>query len=200
VTNIGVVREFSTENSHFHWNHNPCVGGSSPSSATNYNRQLVIGFMSLRLRRAISRYSGILTRPPARANRAVRRPRSRPRGGPSPGRPGDLKEVAVAWIMLIFAGLFEIVWATAMKQSHGFSRLWPSIITIIGMIISFGLLSWAMRTLPLGTAYMIWTGIGAVGAFVVGMLFFGESVSIMRIAAALLIVSGLVLMKLATPS
>jgi quaternary ammonium compound-resistance protein SugE len=106
----------------------------------------------------------------------------------------------VAWIMLIFAGLFEIVWATAMKQSHGFSRLWPSIITIIGMIISFGLLSWAMRTLPLGTAYMIWTGIGAVGAFVVGMLFFGESVSIMRIAAALLIVSGLVLMKLATPS
>ena len=106
----------------------------------------------------------------------------------------------MAWILLIFAGLFEIVWATAMKQSHGFSRLWPSIITVIGMIVSFGLLAWAMRTLPLGTAYMIWTGVGAVGAFVIGMLFFGESVSMLRIAAALLIVSGLVLMKLATPS
>jgi len=106
----------------------------------------------------------------------------------------------MAWILLIFAGLFEIVWATAMKQSHGSSRLWPSVVTIIGMIISFGLLSWAMRTLPLGTAYMIWTGIGAVGAFVVGMLFFGESVSALRVAAALLIISGLVLMKLATPS
>lgn len=106
----------------------------------------------------------------------------------------------MAWILLVFAGLFEIVWATAMKQSHGFSRLWPSIITVIGMIVSFGLLAWAMRTLPLGTAYMIWTGIGAVGAFVIGMLFFGESVSMTRIAAALLIVSGLVLMKLATPS
>ena len=106
----------------------------------------------------------------------------------------------MAWILLIFAGLFEIVWATAMKQSHGFSRLWPSVVTIIGMIISFGLLSWAMRTLPLGTAYMIWIGIGAVGAFVVGMLFFGESVSALRVAAALLIISGLVLMKLATPS
>ena len=106
----------------------------------------------------------------------------------------------MARILLVFAGLFEIVWATAMKQSHGFSRLWPSIITVIGMIVSFGLLAWAMRTLPLGTAYMIWTGIGAVGAFVIGMLFFGESVSMTRIAAALLIVSGLVLMKLATPS
>ena len=106
----------------------------------------------------------------------------------------------MAWILLISAGLFEIVWATAMKQSHGFSRLWPSVVTIIGMVISFGLLSWAMRTLPLGTAYMIWTGIGAVGAFVVGMLFFGESVSALRIGTALLIISGLVLMKLATPS
>ena len=106
----------------------------------------------------------------------------------------------MAWIMLIFAGVFEIVWATAMKQSHGFSRQWPSIIAITGMIVSFGLLSWAMRTLPLGTANMIWTGIGAVGVFVTGMLFFGEAVSIMRVAAALLIVNGLVLMKLATPS
>jgi quaternary ammonium compound-resistance protein SugE len=107
-------------------------------------------------------------------------------------------EAVMAWISLVLAGIFEIVWASAMKQSHGFSRLWPSVITIGGMIVSFGLLSWSMRSLPLGTAYTIWTGIGAVGAFLVGILVFGEAASAMRIAAALLIVSGLVLMKLAT--
>lgn len=103
----------------------------------------------------------------------------------------------MAWTYLLLAGLFEIVWATAMKQSHGFSRLWPSVVTIVGMIISFALLSWSMRTLPLGTAYTIWTGIGAVGAFVVGIVMFGEAVTVMRVAAAALIISGLVLMKLA---
>jgi len=104
----------------------------------------------------------------------------------------------VAWVFLFLAGLFEIVWATAMKQSHGFSRLWPSVVTIVGMIISFALLSWSMRTLPLGTAYTIWTGIGAVGAFAVGIFVFGEAATPMRIAAAVLIVSGLILMKLAS--
>ncbi|HEX8412748.1 MAG TPA: quaternary ammonium compound efflux SMR transporter SugE [Sphingomicrobium sp.] len=104
----------------------------------------------------------------------------------------------MAWVALVLAGMFEIVWATAMKQSHGFSRLWPSVITIVGMIISFALLSWSMRTLPLGTSYTIWTGIGAVGAFVLGILVFGEAASVMRITAALLIISGLILMKLAT--
>ncbi|AYJ85970.1 QacE family quaternary ammonium compound efflux SMR transporter [Sphingomonas paeninsulae] len=104
----------------------------------------------------------------------------------------------MAWISLIFAGLFEIVWATAMKQSQGFIRIWPSIITIVGMLISFGLLSWSMRTLPLGTAYTIWTGIGAVGAFIIGIFLLGEAASPLRILAALLIVSGLVIMKVAT--
>jgi quaternary ammonium compound-resistance protein SugE len=104
----------------------------------------------------------------------------------------------MAWISLIFAGLFEIVWATAMKQSQGFTRIWPSIITIVGMLISFGLLSWSMRTLPLGTAYTIWTGIGAVGAFIIGIFLLGEAASPLRILAALLIVSGLVIMKVAT--
>lgn len=104
----------------------------------------------------------------------------------------------MAWAYLLLAGLFEIVWATAMKQSHGFSRLWPSVVTIVGMIISFVLLSWSMRTLPLGTAYTIWTGIGAVGAFVVGIVMFGEALTIMRVAAAVLIISGLVLMKLSS--
>ncbi|MES3154736.1 DMT family transporter [Sphingomonas faeni] len=104
----------------------------------------------------------------------------------------------MAWIALVFAGLFEIVWASAMKQSHGFTRLWPSLITGAGMLISFGLLASAMRVLPLGTAYTIWTGIGAVGAFVVGIMVFGEAMTAMRLLAALLIVSGLVLMKLSS--
>lgn len=104
----------------------------------------------------------------------------------------------MAWVFLFLAGLFEIVWATAMKQSHGFSRLWPSVVTIVGMIVSFALLSWSMRTLPLGTAYTIWTGIGAIGAFAVGIFVFGEAATPMRIAAAVLIVSGLILMKVAS--
>ncbi|MFG3447097.1 DMT family transporter [Stenotrophomonas sp. NPDC047960] len=104
----------------------------------------------------------------------------------------------MAWIYLLAAGVLEIVWAFAMKQSDGFSKLTPSIITIAGMIASFWLLASAMRTLPLGTAYTIWTGIGAVGAFVIGIVFLGEQVSAMRIAAAVLIVSGLVLMKVSS--
>ena len=104
----------------------------------------------------------------------------------------------MAWIFLLVAGGLEVVWAYFMKESHGFSRLWPSVITIVAMIASFGLLSAAMRTLPLGTAYTIWTGIGAVGAFIVGIVFLGEQISAMRIAAAVLIVSGLVMMKLAS--
>jgi quaternary ammonium compound-resistance protein SugE len=97
----------------------------------------------------------------------------------------------VAWIIL-----FEIVWAGAMKQSDGFTRLWPSAITVAGMVVSVVLLSWAMRSLPLGTAYTVWTGIGAVGAFVVGIVALGEPADPLRLLAAALIVSGLVLMKL----
>ena len=104
----------------------------------------------------------------------------------------------MAWIYLLVAGLLEIVWALAMKQSHGFTKLVPSIVTIVGMIASFWLLAVAMRTLPLGTVYTIWTGIGAVGAFLIGIFFLGEYVSAMRIGAAVLIVSGLVLMKLSS--
>ncbi|MEN5209520.1 quaternary ammonium compound efflux SMR transporter SugE [Stenotrophomonas terrae] len=104
----------------------------------------------------------------------------------------------MAWIYLVIAGALEIVWALAMKQSHGFTKLVPSIVTIVGMIASFWLLALAMRTLPLGTAYTIWTGIGAVGAFIIGIVFLGEQISAMRIGAAVLIVSGLVLMKLSS--
>ncbi|OEZ00714.1 MULTISPECIES: quaternary ammonium compound efflux SMR transporter SugE [Stenotrophomonas] len=104
----------------------------------------------------------------------------------------------MAWIYLLVAGVLEIVWAFSMKQSEGFTRLTPSLITFATMAASFWLLSLAMRTLPLGTAYTIWTGIGAVGAFIVGIVFLGEQVSAMRIGAAVLIVSGLILMKLST--
>ena len=104
----------------------------------------------------------------------------------------------MAWIILVIAGLLEVVWAFTMKQSAGFTRLWPSVITLVAMGISFGLLSWSMRTLPLGTAYTVWTGIGAVGAFIVGIVVLGEPANALRIVAALLIVGGLVLMKLSS--
>jgi quaternary ammonium compound-resistance protein SugE len=102
----------------------------------------------------------------------------------------------MAWVLLAFAGALEIVWAYFMKQSHGFTRLVPSLITLIAMTGSFALLAFAMRTLPLGTAYMIWTGIGAIGAFAIGIFVLGEPAGGVRLFAAALIVSGLVLMKL----
>ena len=105
----------------------------------------------------------------------------------------------MAWIYLFIAGLLEVVWAFSMKQSEGFSRLGPSVVTLVAMLSSFWLLAAAMRTIPLGSAYTIWTGIGAVGAFLVGITLLNEPVNAMRIAAATLIVSGLVLMKLSTP-
>ncbi len=105
----------------------------------------------------------------------------------------------MAWILLLFAGLLEIVWAFTMKLSQGFTRPGPSIITVLAMLASFGLLSASMRTLPLGTAYTVWTGIGAIRAFVVGIAVLGEALNATRIVAALLIVSGLILMKVSTP-
>ena len=105
----------------------------------------------------------------------------------------------MAWMLLLVAGLLEVAWAYSMKQSEGFSRLGPSLVTLVLMVLSFTLLSVAMRTLPLGTAYTVWTGIGAVGAFVVGVVALGESANPLRIVAALLIVAGLVLMKIASP-
>lgn len=104
----------------------------------------------------------------------------------------------MAWIVLIFAGIFEIVWAYSMKLSEGFTRLTPSIITIFFMILSFALLAYAMKTLPLGTAYTIWTGIGAVGSFLLGVFVLGEPATAIRMLAAVLIISGLVLMKLSS--
>ena len=104
----------------------------------------------------------------------------------------------MAWIYLVLAGGLEIVWAYFMKKSEGFSLLTPTIITIVTMIGSFALLSIAMRSLPLGTAYAIWTGIGALGAFVVGIVILGEAATFFRILSFSLILAGIVGLKLSS--
>lgn len=100
-----------------------------------------------------------------------------------------------AWFYLILAGLLEVVWAFFMKQSEGFTRLTPSVITLGAMLASFWLLALAMRTLPLGTAYTLWTGIGALGAFCVGIVWLNEAINVGRVIAVCLILAGLILMK-----
>jgi len=104
----------------------------------------------------------------------------------------------MSWLYLLFAGILEVVWAYSMKLSHGFTRPIPSIITLATMAGSFWLLAAAMRTIPLGTAYTIWTGIGSVGAFLVGITMLAEPVNAMRFLAVGLIVSGLILMKISS--
>jgi quaternary ammonium compound-resistance protein SugE len=106
----------------------------------------------------------------------------------------------VAWVYLLIAGLLEVAWSFAMKQSDGFTRLAPTLIMIVTMIGSFGLLALAMRTLPLSTAYPVWTGVGALGAFAVGLALLGESASPARLVAAGLILAGLVILKLTSPN
>lgn len=101
-----------------------------------------------------------------------------------------------AWIYLLLAGLLEVIWAYSMKLSEGFSKIVPTSVTIIAMIASFALLSFSMKQLPLSVAYPIWTGIGAVGTFILGITLLGENISMLKIIAAILIVSGLVLMKI----
>jgi len=104
----------------------------------------------------------------------------------------------MTWALLFCAGLLEVAWAYAMKQSEGFTRLEPTLLTIAAMIASFWLLSLSLRTLPLGTAYAVWTGIGAVGTFLVGIAILGEAATPMRLLAAALIVAGIALMKLSS--
>lgn len=103
--------------------------------------------------------------------------------------------MAQAWILLVIAGLFEVVWATLMKQSEGFTKLWPSVGTVAAMLVSFALLAHAMRTLPLGTAYAVWVGIGAVGAALVGMLYLGEPRSALRVLFIAAILGGIAGLK-----
>jgi len=103
----------------------------------------------------------------------------------------------MAWVYLIIAGLMETVFAVALKQSDGFSRLWPSVTFAVASAISFTLLSLALRTLPVGTAYAVWTGIGAAGTAIVGIVFLGESRDILRLVSITLIVAGVVGLRLA---
>ena len=102
----------------------------------------------------------------------------------------------MAWIILCVAGLFEVVWAVGLKYTEGFTRLTPSLITAAAMAISVALLGFAMRTLPVGTAYAIWTGIGTIGAVTLGIFLFGESASVPRLICIGLIISGIVGLKL----
>ena len=102
----------------------------------------------------------------------------------------------MSWIILVIAGLLEVVWAVGLKYTHGFSRLTPSVITVTAMIVSMALLAWAMKSLPVGTAYAVWTGIGAVGAAITGIVLLGESANPMRLASLALIVLGIIGLKL----
>ncbi|HVH36445.1 quaternary ammonium compound efflux SMR transporter SugE [Tahibacter sp. UC22_41] len=104
----------------------------------------------------------------------------------------------MSWFLLFLAGLFEIGWAVGLRYSDGWTRLWPSLATLAAMAVSFGLLSLALRVLPLGTAYAVWTGIGAVGTAIVGILLLGESTSPLRLISIGLIVLGLLGLKLAS--
>jgi len=104
----------------------------------------------------------------------------------------------MAWVWLLIAGLLEVAWAAGMKSSEGFTKLGPSVLTIVTALASFGLLAVAMRQLPLGTAYAVWTGIGAVGAFVFGIVMMGEALTVARVASASLIVLGLIGLKLSS--
>ena len=102
----------------------------------------------------------------------------------------------MAWVVLFVAGLFEVGWAIGLKYTQGFTKLWPSVGTIAAMVMSFVLLSQALKTIPVGTGYAVWTGIGAVGTVVLGMIYFNEPREVSRIVCLLLIISGILGLKL----
>lgn len=106
----------------------------------------------------------------------------------------------MAWVILIVAGLFEVGWAVGLKYTEGFTRLWPSVWTVAAMVVSLWLLAVAMKSLPLGTAYGVWVGVGAVGTVILGILLFGEPANALRLGSIALIVAGIVGLKLATPA
>ena len=102
----------------------------------------------------------------------------------------------MAWVVLVVAGLFEIGWAVALKYTQGFTRLWPTVAFAVSMALSVGLLGVAMRTLPMGTAYAVWTGVGAIGTVILGIILFGESTDVPRLVCVVLILAGIVGLKL----
>jgi quaternary ammonium compound-resistance protein SugE len=104
------------------------------------------------------------------------------------------------WVALFLAGMLEIMWAFGLKYSHGFTRFWPSVATCVAIVLSFGLLGLSLKSVPFGTAYAIWTGIGAAGAAIAGIVLFGEPADAARVGCLLLIVAGTVGLKLVTPN
>lgn len=104
----------------------------------------------------------------------------------------------MSWVMLICAGLFEIVWAIGLKYTDGFTRLWPSLVTAVAMLISVSLLGFSMKSLPVGTAYAVWVGVGAIGTAILGIVLFGESSSVPRLLSLLLILCGIIGLKLSS--
>jgi quaternary ammonium compound-resistance protein SugE len=106
----------------------------------------------------------------------------------------------LAWLSLLMAGALEIIWALGLKYSDGFTRFWPSFLTLAAIAMSFGLLGLSLRSVPFGTAYAIWTGIGAAGAAIAGMFLFGESTGLARVCCIALIVAGTIGLKLVEPS
>ena len=105
----------------------------------------------------------------------------------------------MSWIILVIAGLLEVVWAVGLKYTHGFSRLTPSVITVTAMIVSMALLAWAMKSLPVGTAYAVWTGIGAVGTVLVGIIVFKEPATFLRILFITTLIGSIVGLKAVSP-
>ena len=105
----------------------------------------------------------------------------------------------MAWTLLVIAGLFEVGWAIGLKYTDGFTRFWPSVGTIVAMVLSLWLLGLAMKSLPVGTAYSVWVGVGAVGTVILGIMLFDEPAGALRLASVGLIVAGIVGLKLATP-
>lgn len=106
----------------------------------------------------------------------------------------------MAWLILVVAGLFEVGWAIGLKYTDGFTRLWPTVWTVLAMSVSLWLLGIAMQSLPVGTAYSTWVGVGAVGTVVLGILLFGEPVNLARLLSVSLIIAGIVGLRLATPA
>lgn len=105
----------------------------------------------------------------------------------------------MAWITLVLAGLFEVGWAIGLKYTEGFTRLWPTLWTVLAMIMSLWLLGMAMRTIPVGTAYSVWVGVGAVGTVILGVVLLGEPANAGRLISVALIIAGIIGLKLATP-
>ena len=112
---------------------------------------------------------------------------------------GKCVRLTMAWINLAIAGILEVLWAVSLKYTEGFSKLWPNLFTVVGMVASFYFLAQALKVIPVGTGYAIWTGIGAAGTAILGIILFGESAAPARLACITVIVAGIIGLKLTSP-